>query len=129
MDRIKGAANDPQPTLERSVAASPPLACYANYFEVGHNAFEFLFDAGQVDPQSGTIRFTTRIAISPVHAKLLSALLVRSIDQFETQYGTIPAISDEDPDHLGLACPEDFERRALDVRRRVTDAPTGIQER
>jgi len=129
MDRFEGAANDPQAKSDRSVAASPPLACYANYFEVGHNAFEFLFDAGQVDPQTGSIRFTTRIAISPVHAKLLSALLAQSIDQFETQYEPIPVIADEDPDLLGLTCPEDFERRALDARRRVTSAPAAVQER
>lgn len=129
MGRFEGAANDPQPTSERPVAASPPLACYANYFEVGHNAFEFLFDAGQVDPQTGIIRFTTRIAISPVHAKLLSALLAQSIEQFEAQYETIPAIADEDPDLLGLPCPEDFERRALDARRRVTSSPAVVQER
>jgi len=43
----------------------PPLACYANYFEVGHNAFEFLLDAGQVEPQSGQVQLLSRIAVSP----------------------------------------------------------------
>ena len=68
----------------------PPLAGYANYFEVGHNAFEFLLDAGQIEPQSGTIRFTDRIAITPVNAKLLSELLARSITQLESAHGPSP---------------------------------------
>jgi hypothetical protein len=107
----------------------PPLAGYANYFEIGHNAFEFLLDAGQVEPQSGEIRFTSRIAISPVHAKLLSELLTRSIEQFETAHDKIPEIADPEIDLPDLTCPEDFERRALDARRRANGAPTVDQER
>lgn len=105
------------------VGQAPPLAGYANYFEVGHNAFEFLLDAGQVEPQSGDIRFTDRIAISPVHAKLLGELLVRSIDQFETLHGPIPSLIDQDEESFVLTCPEDFERRALDARRRAASSP------
>lgn len=101
-------------------SARPPLACYANYFEIGHNAFEFLIDAGQVEPQSGEIRFTSRIAISPVHAKLLSELLARSVAQFEAAHDTIPDLADDDAGLRDLTCPEDFERRALDLRRRAT---------
>lgn len=130
MDRFEDDWPDSaQGTADRTVAAQPPLACYANYFEIGHNAFEFLFDAGQVDPQSGAIRFTTRIAVSPVHAKLLSALLVRSISQFEAKHAPIPDIGEDDPDLLDLTCPDDFERRALDARRRAPGATPNAQER
>ena len=72
----------------------PPLACYANYFEVGHNAFEFLIDAGQVEPQSGSVQLLSRIAVSPVHAKLLAQLLSQSIDQFERLHHEIPDLLD-----------------------------------
>jgi hypothetical protein len=113
----------------RMVAAAPPLACYANYFEIGHNAFEFLFDAGQVDPQSGAIRFTTRIAISPVQAKLLSGLLAQSIEQFERDHETIPLVAPSDAESLDLACPADFERRALAARRRLSRAASIVKER
>ncbi|HVR91497.1 MAG TPA: DUF3467 domain-containing protein [Novosphingobium sp.] len=107
------------PDRRNPAGRPPPLAGYANYFEVGHNAFEFLLDAGQVEPQSGDIRFTDRIAISPVHAKLLGELLARSINQFETLHGPIPSLVDDDEEALALTCPEDFERRALDARRRA----------
>lgn len=120
-DRYEGLPPGLSAAEGRGAGPRPPLACYANYFEIGHNAFEFLLDAGQVEPQSGEIRFTSRIAISPVHAKLLSKLLARSIAQFEAAYETIPDIAAEDPAISGLTCPDDFERRALDVRRRAAE--------
>lgn len=109
--------------------ARPPLAGYANYFEVGHNAFEFLLDAGQIEPQSGDIRFTDRIAISPVHAKLLGELLARSIAQFETAHGAIPNLAEPDEAALALTCPAEFEARALAARRRSADATSAADVR
>ncbi len=129
MNRHDGPNSELQSSDRRLADARPPLACYANYFEVGHNAFEFLLDAGQVEPQSGDIRFTSRIAISPVHAKLLSKLLSRSIDQFELAHDAIPEFAETELDLPDLTCPEDFERRALDLRRRATGAPSVVQER
>ena len=35
---------------------------YANYFKVGHNAFEFVLDFGQYYPANGEAQFHTRIA-------------------------------------------------------------------
>ena len=101
----------------RLCGAMPPLACYANYFEVGHNAFEFLLDVGQVEPQSGDVRFTNRVAISPVHAKLLSAMLSAAVAQFEATHHPIPDMSDDEAELSDVAFLEEFERRALDVRR------------
>ena len=40
----------------RSTSAKParaPLARYTNYFEVGHNPYEFLVDFGQYQPEIG----------------------------------------------------------------------------
>lgn len=124
MDREAGAR------IEQSKGGvRPPLACYANYFEVGHNAFEFLIDAGQVEPQSGEIRFTNRIAVSPVQAKLLSELLQRSIVQFETQHDEIPNIVEEELEEFELTSLADFEQRALDARRRHPGGPAQSKER
>lgn len=97
----------------------PPLACYANYFEVGYSAFEFLIDAGQIEPQSGTVRLASRIALSPVHAKLLALLLNQSLEQFEESYQPIPDIGpSESLDDLAFTHPKEFERLAMDARRR-----------
>lgn len=114
-------AADLEPDRYPAGAASrpdrPPLACYANYFEVGHNAFEFLLDAGQVEPQSGDIQLTSRIAVSPVHAKLLATLLNQSIAQFERAHHDIPDITELDGD-LSIINPQEFERRAISARRK-----------
>ena len=94
------------------------IADYANYFEVGHNAYEFLVDFGQIDPQSGVIHMNSRFAVGPTHAKLLSRLLQGAVAQFETQFGQIPDVHDDDPLGTVLAPSPEFERRAMDARRR-----------
>lgn len=94
------------------------LADYANYFEVGHNAFEFLIDFGQIDPQSGDVNINSRIAVGPTHAKLFSRLMEGAVAQFEDEFGAIPDASDGDPLGTVLDPSPDFERRAIDARRR-----------
>lgn len=97
----------------------PPLACYANYFELGHNAFEFLLDAGQVEPQSGEVQRLIRIAINPVHAKLLAQLVAQAIEQFERMHHEIPDLADAAADaDSAFTNPLEFERLAIDARRR-----------
>ncbi len=63
---------------------------YANAFQVGHNAFEFLLDFGQVTPESEKIHFYTRIITSPTYAKALLGTLQESIDRYEQTFGAIP---------------------------------------
>jgi hypothetical protein len=64
---------------------------YANYFKVGHNAFEFVFDFGQAYAPKGPASLHTRIIIPPFYAKSLLGLLKESIDQHEQIFGTIPS--------------------------------------
>lgn len=60
---------------------------YANYFQIGHNAAEFLFEFGQ----EGGIH--TRVYVSPQHARILSDLLLQTLRQHEQTFG--PLQSDE----------------------------------
>lgn len=94
------------------------IADYANYFEVGHNAFEFLIDFGQVDPQSGDIHLNSRIAVGPTHAKMFLNLMIKAVAQFETEFGRIPELQEEDPSSSILDFTPELERRAISVRRR-----------
>ena len=73
-----------------SSQAGRPDGQYANYFEVGYNAFEFLFDFGQYYPESMEARFHTRIITGPAYAKALLGTLQESIDQYEQSFGAIP---------------------------------------
>ena len=59
---------------------------YANYFEVGHTAFEFVIEFGDtyanVDPSCHT-----RIVTSPAYAASLRDLLGRAIRRYEARFG------------------------------------------
>ena len=62
---------------------------YANYFKVGHNAFEFVFDFSQLYHDSKEAKVHTRIITSPAHAKALLKILRESIEEFEQTFGAI----------------------------------------
>lgn len=61
---------------------------YANYFEVGHNPFEFVLDFGQLFSEGEKV-FHTRIVTSPAYAKALLELLEESIGRYEQKFGPI----------------------------------------
>ncbi len=67
---------------------------YANYIEVGYNEFEFYFDLGQYDPKSKQGQTHTRVVTSPACAKMMGETLSSSVENFEREYGAIPASSD-----------------------------------
>lgn len=62
---------------------------YANYFKVGHNAFEFVLDFGQSYVDEEDARIHTRIVSSPNRAKALSNLLKECVKQYEADFGGI----------------------------------------
>lgn len=64
---------------------------YANYFEVGHNEFEFYVDFGQYDPQSEKVQMHTRIVTGPAYAKMMGDTLASSVKTFEREHGPIGA--------------------------------------
>jgi hypothetical protein len=71
---------------------------YTNYFEVGHNPFEFYVEFGQYDPPSQKVQMHTRIVTGPAYAKMLVETLSASVENFEREHGPIPAGSaDADP--------------------------------
>jgi hypothetical protein len=67
---------------------------YANYFEIGHNPFEFYVDFGQYDPKSERVQMHTRIVTSPAYAKMMGQTLSSSVDSYEREHGPIPANPD-----------------------------------
>ncbi len=67
-----------------------PEARYVNYFEVGHNAFEFILDFGQYHPEQAAAHLHTRLVTGPVYAKLLSHMLAQAVERHEREFGVIP---------------------------------------
>ncbi|MDZ3832299.1 MAG: hypothetical protein U0S50_10825 [Sphingopyxis sp.] len=99
-------------------ACAPAASLYVNYFELGHNPYEFLIELGQYRPSAstggGAIGIHTRLAIAPPYAKLLSQLLSNAVCEHESEHGKIPdlAASENSPfDEVLRSLPE-FERRA-----------------
>jgi hypothetical protein len=71
-------------------------ARYANYFNVGYNVHEFLFDfgqfqfesAGQSNEPPGPVRII-RIVMGPPFAKSLLETLMRAVHEYEQLHGTV----------------------------------------
>ena len=59
---------------------------YANYFEVGHNAFEFVADFGQYE--GGAVTWHTRVIMNPSAARAIRDLLAKSLEHYERRYDT-----------------------------------------
>jgi hypothetical protein len=82
--------------LGAGTRSTPKLeARYANYFEVGHNAFEFMLDFGQFHADDETAQMQYRVVTGPVHAKLLAEMLDSSIERYEQEHGAIRCVEDD----------------------------------
>jgi len=76
-------------TVRESLTGDNAEARYANYFHVGHNAYEVVLEfwqhyEGGVEPQ-----MHTRIVTAPVNAKALLDLLKATISEYEKTFGRI----------------------------------------
>ena len=69
---------------------------YANYFAVGYNAHEFIFDFGQSYSENDQAELHTRIITGPTYAQALFELLHKSIAEYEDAHGAIEDDADED---------------------------------
>jgi hypothetical protein len=58
-------------------------ARYANFFQIGYNAFEFLLEFGQAG------RVQTSIYVSPQHAMMLHELLKETLEKYQAAYGVL----------------------------------------
>ena len=67
-----------------------PEGRYANGFNVGYNAFEFIVDFSQHFAERHDSHVHSRIITSPPYAKLLLETLGESIGRYEQIYGAIP---------------------------------------
>ena len=75
---------------EKEKKRSSQTARYANFFQVGHNAYEFLLEFGQQDAE-----IHTRIYLSPQHARMLSDLLVDALREHSLLHGRNPTSDDK----------------------------------
>ena len=55
-------------------------AVYANHFRVGYNAFEFLLDFGQREPESDREFYHTRVVTSPEHLERFLEIVIQAAE-------------------------------------------------
>jgi hypothetical protein len=79
-------------------ADSRLLAKYANWFNIGHNNFEFLLEFGQFHAADAEPLVHTRIVLGPAYAQALAKLLNESMESYEQAFGPIPDAEDEEPE-------------------------------
>jgi hypothetical protein len=72
-----------------SLAIEKPVARYANYFEIGHNAFEVVIEFGQHYESGALPQMHTRIVTAPMSAKALLDLLRTAIADYEQTFGDL----------------------------------------
>ena len=82
---------------EDSRGEREPEGKYTNYFKIGFNSFEFVFDLGQAYDDSARARHHTRIVTSPAYAKALLQLLAETLSAYERAHGPIPRLSPQEP--------------------------------
>jgi hypothetical protein len=70
-------------------SGASPEGRYANYFKIGHNAFELIIDCGQCYAENEEPQLHTRIITSPSYGKALLNTLRDSLDEHEKTYGRI----------------------------------------
>ena len=63
---------------------------YANYLQVGHNAFEVIFDFGQQYPDAQSPTMHTRIVTNPAYLKAFLAVLTDALAAYQRTYGELP---------------------------------------
>jgi len=62
---------------------------YANYFAVGYNAHEFIFDFGQNYSENDDAELHTRIITNPAYMRNLLEVLSKSNEEYERTFGFI----------------------------------------
>ena len=62
---------------------------YANYAEIGHNAYEFVFDFGQVWLDADPARVYVRVITSPETAQRFYGALDHALSAYRNAFGDI----------------------------------------
>jgi hypothetical protein len=75
-------------SASKPLSQSPSKGLYANYFEVGHTAFEFVIDFGQSYAGRETCCHT-RIVTSPTYARALLQTLTEAVEEYRKRFGEV----------------------------------------
>jgi hypothetical protein len=75
---------------------------YANFFVITNSPSEFILDFGRIVPGIPDAKIYSRVMTTPQHAKQMLQLLEKNIQTFETQFGEIKIIGQQDNKAIGF---------------------------
>lgn len=75
---------------------------YANFFVITNSPSEFILDFGRIVPGIPDAKIYTRVMTTPQHAKQMLQLLEKNIQTFESQFGEIKIIGQQDNKSIGF---------------------------
>lgn len=76
-------------TIQVALDEATSAGEYVNMARIFHNQTEFVLDAMFLPPQSTTAKVTSRLIMSPLHAKHLVRALAHNIQLYEQKFGEI----------------------------------------
>jgi len=90
--------------LQISLDESVVQGDYVNFANIIHSPGEFVLDLGRVVPGRNDVKVSSRLIMSPLHAKQFLAALSQNVSMYEQKYGEIridrapkPNFTTEDP--------------------------------
>jgi hypothetical protein len=94
----------PHPQQQIQVELDPAAAegIYSNFVLTGNTASEFILDFARMLPGLQKAKVFSRIIMTPQSAKSLQAVLLRTIEQFEKNFGEIKIHGGKDSSQIGF---------------------------
>lgn len=85
--------NPNQKQMQIKISDDVLKGVYANAMQVSHSKEEFVLDYMNLSPHQGVGVVSSRVIISPGHAKRMIAALTENLKKYEDQFGKIEEAS------------------------------------
>ncbi len=93
---------NPQNQLNIKIDEKVGEGVYANFFVITNSPSEFILDFGRIVPGIPDAKIYSRVMTTPQHAKQMLQLLEKNIQTFESQFGEIKIIGQQDNKAIGF---------------------------
>jgi hypothetical protein len=91
-----------QQQIQVELDESAAEGIYSNFVLTGNTAAEFILDFARMLPGLKKAKVFSRIIMTPQSAKSLQAVLTRTIEQFEKNFGEIKVQGGKDASQIGF---------------------------
>jgi len=96
-----------QQQIQVELNESAAEGIYSNFVLTGNTAAEFILDFARMLPGLKKAKVLSRIIMTPQSAKSLQAVLTRTIEQFENNFGEIKIHGAKDSSQIGFQAKPD----------------------